>query len=160
MIRYALRCEDGHAFESWFASAGTFDRLSAAGQLSCAVCGGAGVTKALMAPAVTAEKADAAAPMPADAPAQADASASSGAGVPALSAPSHPLEAALKALRKRVEAEAENVGRDFARTARAIHAGEAPARPVWGEATPAEARALIEDDIPALPLPFPSRRDS
>lgn len=49
MIRYALRCAEGHDFDSWFANAAAFDDLKARGLLVCAVCGGAGVDKALMA---------------------------------------------------------------------------------------------------------------
>jgi hypothetical protein len=26
MIRYALSCDEGHAFESWFANSATYDR--------------------------------------------------------------------------------------------------------------------------------------
>lgn len=132
MIRYALRCPDAHRFEAWFSSSEDFDRLRAAGHLSCAVCGTSAVEKDLMAPAVSAAKAPAE-PKPAS---------------------EHPLAK----LRRRIEAEAENVGRDFAREARRIHAGEAPERPIWGEARPAEARALLEDGIPVAPLPFPAAK--
>ena len=53
MIRYALKCEAGHGFESWFQSAAAFDSLARAGHLSCAVCGSTEVSKSLMAPRVT-----------------------------------------------------------------------------------------------------------
>lgn len=131
MIRYALRCPDAHRFEAWFSSSGDFDRLQASGHVACAVCGATAVEKDLMAPAV-----------------------SPAATAPAALAsdPEHPLAR----LRRRIETEAENVGRDFAREARRIHAGEAPERPIWGEARPAEARALLEDGIPVAPLPFPA----
>ena len=39
MIRYALRCDQAHRFDSWFGSSADFDRLSAAGLIACAVCG-------------------------------------------------------------------------------------------------------------------------
>jgi hypothetical protein len=55
MVRYSLRCADGHAFESWFASSQAFDDLAARNLLSCADCGSPSVTKALMAPAVAAD---------------------------------------------------------------------------------------------------------
>ena len=43
--------------------------------------------------------------------------------------------------------------------ARAMHAGETPQRPIYGEAKPADARALIEDGVPVAPLPFlPTRK--
>ncbi|WP_375261517.1 DUF1178 family protein [Palleronia sp.] len=62
----------------------------------------------------------------------------------------HPLAR----LRREIEAKADYVGDRFAREARAIHDGKAPERPIWGEARLSEARALIEDGIPAAPLPF------
>jgi hypothetical protein len=47
----------------------------------------------------------------------------------------------------------------FATEARAIHAGNAPERSIWGETKPEEARALIEDGVPVAPLPFvPTRK--
>ena len=132
MIRYALRCAEGHDFESWFQSAAAFDTLQTAGHLSCAVCGAGGVTKAPMAPRVS--QPDTAKDSP-------------------LSTPRSEAEAALAALRKRVERDADYVGRDFAREARAIHEGESPRRSIWGEARGEDARALAEDGIPVLPLP-------
>lgn len=153
MIRYALRCARGHAFESWFASAETFDRLAAAGALNCAVCGGGGVEKTLMAPAVGAGRSEAPAEKEAAPPAETAPAA------PALSAPGSPLEAAIRALRAKVEATAENVGRDFARQAREMHEGEADPRPIYGETTREEARDLLDDGVPVLPLPWTSRQD-
>lgn len=151
MIRFALQCADGHRFESWFQSGASFERLKSAGHLSCAVCGGARVEKAIMAPAVSARGADAApsAPVPA-APAPES----------LLSAPSGPLEAALRQLRAHVEANAENVGARFADEARAIHDGETDERAIYGQATQDEARALIEDGVEISPLPWTVRRDS
>ena len=65
---------------------------------------------------------------------------------------------AIEKLRKRVEANAEDVGSSFAREARAMHEGDAPKRAIYGEATGADVRALLADDIPVLPLPFVPRR--
>ncbi|MEM1316452.1 MAG: DUF1178 family protein [Pseudomonadota bacterium] len=161
MIRYALKCSAGHVTESWFQSAEAYDKLARAGQLACAVCGDPKVEKALMAPSVPAKRraepeappADARADSPpAEAPPPAD-------PAPMLSAPSHPMEAALRAFRAKVEANAENVGRSFAKVARDIHHGDEEARPIYGEATRDEARDLLEDGVPVAPLPWTSRRD-
>ncbi|HKK35941.1 MAG TPA: DUF1178 family protein [Paracoccaceae bacterium] len=169
MIRYALRCTRGHAFESWFASAEAYDRLAEASALSCAVCGTGDVSKSLMAPSVAvspeppgparaakppAPGATQAAP-PAGPPVAAVAESS-----PALSAPAHPLEAAIRALRAHVESNAEHVGRAFAEVARDMHAGTEEVRPVYGEATAEEARELLDEGVPVLPLPWTTRRNS
>jgi hypothetical protein len=131
MIRYALRCDKDHAFDGWFRSADGYEGQVAGGQLRCPDCGSRDVVKALMAPSVTAE-----------------------AGPRVLTAPATPREAALAELRRKVEANSEYVGLNFAAEARAIHDGDAPERSIYGEARLDEARALIEDGVPVAPLPF------
>ena len=56
MISYTLKCEDGHTFDSWFQSAEAFEKLHAAGMVTCSVCGALGVEKAVMAPRVRASR--------------------------------------------------------------------------------------------------------
>ncbi len=131
MIRYALTCAEGHDFESWFASAAAFDDLTARGLVSCGICGGSKVSKALMAPAVTQTDA----PRP-------------------LRNPRSEAEQALAALRREIEEKSEYVGADFASEARRMHDGDTPERAIHGEARPEEARRLIEDGVPVAPLPF------
>lgn len=136
MIRYSLRCKNDHHFEAWYGSGADYDRLSAAGHVSCAVCGTTEVEKDLMAPRL---------------------GAGSAASERPLSAPASAAEQAMAEMRRRIEAKAENVGRDFAREARRIHSGEAPERSIIGEARPAEARKLLEDGVPIAPLPWARR---
>ena len=146
MIRYSLRCAKDHGFESWFKGDEAFAALQAAGQVSCPVCGSTSVEKGLMAPAVRPARTAAAA--------QPEAS-----GRPDLSAPGSELEAKLAELRRQVEENSEYVGMNFAAEARAIHAGDAPGRPIYGEAKPDDARAMIEEGLPVAPLPFlPARK--
>lgn len=146
MIRYSLRCEAGHEFESWFAGAAAFDSLSAAGQLACAVCGSPKVEKTLMVPSVRpGRKADARAAVEQE-------------PAPSLSGGADALEQALAAMRHHVEANSEYVGMNFASEARRIHDGDSPERAIYGEAKPDEARRLIEDGVKVAPLPFMPRR--
>jgi len=56
MIRYALACDEGHAFESWFANSATYDRQVKRGLVSCPVCNSTKVEKAIMAPQVAGTK--------------------------------------------------------------------------------------------------------
>ncbi|PWR04671.1 DUF1178 domain-containing protein [Meridianimarinicoccus roseus] len=150
MIRYALKCASGHAFDSWFPSGAAYDALRDAGHLACPVCGSDRVEKAPMAPRVTVGR-DRATASEGAPDAQQDAAVPAN----ALSAPPKgELARAIAALRDKIERETENVGARFADEARAIHGGEAPERAIRGEATPHEARALLEDGIPVLPLPF------
>lgn len=148
MIRYALKCDAEHSFESWFQSASAFETLFDGGMVTCAVCGSGKVQKAIMTPVVSGTKKSQKAVEPMQ----------SYAGV--LSKPASPAEQALAELRKKIVANSEDVGTEFAREARAIHEGEAPERPIIGEARANEARALIEDGIPVAPLPWQSRKSN
>ena len=142
MISYTLKCEHDHTFDSWFQSAEAFDKLNAAGMVTCSVCGTLGVEKAVMAPRVR----------------PARNSAMSKASTGPLSAPASPAEQALAEMRRMVEQNSDNVGENFASEARKIHEGEAPERSIYGQAKPDEAKALIEDGIPVAPLPWGNRR--
>ncbi|WP_299427880.1 DUF1178 family protein [uncultured Shimia sp.] len=150
MINYTLKCANDHRFDSWFQSAAAFDKLKAAGMVACAVCGDTNVEKAMMAPRVRPARSAAAKPQdPTPVPSPEAASAPS-----PLSQPASPAEQALKELRDHVEANSDYVGKDFASEARAMHDGDAPERPIYGEAKVEEAKALIEDGVPVAPLPF------
>lgn len=163
MIQYTLKCSNGHVFESWFQSASAFDKLSEAGMVTCVECGCAHVQKAIMAPRVrTGRKAVSglgeaeqpvheATPPVVAAPEPVVAAAETG--------PSQEeVAAALKKLRETVEANSDYVGEKFADEARAMHLGDAPERAIYGEAKPEEAKELLEDGIPVVPLPFVSGR--
>lgn len=139
MIRFSLKCDRGHNFDSWFQSAKAFDRLSGKRMISCAVCGSQDVEKALMAPQVHGAQ---------------DAQRSKA----PLSAPPTAAEQAVVELRRKIEAKADYVGPRFAQEARDMHDGASPERAIYGEARADEALRLIEDGIPILPLPFTSRR--
>lgn len=139
MIQFALKCDEGHQFESWFQSASAFEALEKAGHLSCVHCGSAAVTKAIMAPRLSAARRE-------ETPAP-------------LSTPQSDVEKAVRAMRKHVEENADYVGGRFAQEVRSMHLGAAPERAIYGEANGAEARALIEEGIGIAPLPFvPNRK--
>jgi hypothetical protein len=136
MIRYALKCPEGHRFDSWFQGADAFDALRAAGRLACPECGATEVEKCLMTPDVQ--------------PARRT-------GRPL--APEGAREEALAALKAKVETEGDYVGMGFVQEARAIHEGLAPERTIYGEARAEEAIELIEEGVPVAPLPFtPTRK--
>ena len=140
MIRYSLKCAAEHSFDSWFQSAAAFDALAKAGHVSCPKCGSAEISKTLMAPAVT------------------PSSEKSGNDKPSLhkplSTPANPQEQALAALRAEVEANSDYVGKSFVTEARKMHEGTAAPRAIHGEARLDEARKLVEDGVPVMPLPF------
>jgi hypothetical protein len=132
MIRYALRCDQGHNFDGWFRSSDAFETTRAAGHVACTLCGSAKVEKSLMAPSVPAPE--------------------------KVAQAMTPTEAALHALRQQVEANSDYVGLKFADEARAMHEGRTPGRAIHGEARIEDARKLVEDGVPVAPLPFIPRQ--
>jgi hypothetical protein len=70
------------------------------------------------------------------------------------------LRAKVKALREHLTANADYVGTGFADEARRIHSGESERRSIYGEASPGDARSLLEEGVEILPLPsLPDERN-
>ncbi|MGB0658655.1 MAG: DUF1178 family protein [Mangrovicoccus sp.] len=164
MIRYALKCDQNHSFESWFQSASAYDALHKSNLLECPVCGSSSVQKAMMAPRVSiSDTAERPAP-PSEAQAETPAAATEVPAPAPAPLPNMPVDAQVKAavdrLRHVVESNSDYVGNSFAEEARAMHEGTAPERAIHGEAKLEDARSLLEDGVPILPLPFRSRGGS
>jgi len=118
MIKFNLKCEQGHGFDSWFGSNNDYEKLRGRGLISCVICGSSEVAKAIMAPRVQAET-----------------------HAPDL----------------REKPPLDDVGRNFPEEARKIHYGEAPERPIIGQAKIEEARELLEEGVPVLPMGLKSK---
>lgn len=130
MIRYALACDGGHDFESWFGDSDAFESQRARGLVECPFCGSKNVAKQVMNPAV--------------------ARTDDGPGSDQRGAE---LRARIRAMRAAIAEKTEDVGRRFPEEARRIHHGEAPERAIRGDASLEEARALLEEGVPVLPVP-------
>ena len=152
MIRYALHCEHDHAFESWFQDSSAYDTQVKRKLVSCPVCNSVKIEKAIMAPRIVGkkgrERAEPAAP--AAAPAAPEAAAGP---TPLVMAQERELRAKLKELRDHIVKNADNVGERFPNEARKMHYGEIEHRPIYGEASPEEAKSLIEEGVEVSPLP-------
>ena len=141
MIKYALGCDQGHAFEGWFSASADFDDQKAKGQLTCPVCGSVEVGKQIMAPAVAGTKAQTQ-------------------GVDASPQMRAMMMEAMGRVRAHVEENFDYMGDRFADEARAIHEGRSEARGIYGEATPQDVRDLVADGVPIAPLPpAPPKKD-
>ena len=149
MIRYNLHCEQGHAFESWFQSSSAYDQQVRRKLVICPTCGTSKVEKAIMAPQIIGKKGrKSAAPVPAEQPAPAPAEST-----PLMMAQERELRAKLKELRDHIVKNADNVGDRFPTEARKMHYGDIEHRPIYGEASPEEARSLIDEGVEVSPLP-------
>jgi hypothetical protein len=149
MIRYALRCEHDHTFESWFQSSSAYDQQVKRKLVSCPVCSSVKIEKAIMAPRIVGKKGRE--PAPAEVPAVAETPAAG--ATPLMLTQERELRAKLKELRDHVVKNADNVGDRFPNEARKMHYGEIEHRPIYGEASPEEAKSLIDEGVEVSPLP-------
>jgi hypothetical protein len=133
MIKYALVCAHEHPFEGWFGASADYDDQNARGLVECPVCGSSDVRKQIMAPSVSGTKARG--------------SAESDPQMRSM------MMEAMRRVRSHVTDNFDYVGDRFAAEARAIHEGASEDRGIYGEASPKEVRALIEDGVQVAPLP-------
>jgi hypothetical protein len=162
VIRYALSCERGHTFESWFANSAAYDKQVKRGLVTCPHCDSANVEKAIMAPALsgTRKRGSMVETAPAPEAAPAPEPAAPPAPVAMLSEQEQVLRSKLKELRDHLVKNADYVGPKFPEEARRMHYGEIEHRSIYGEATPDEAQELHEEGIEFHPLPpLPDERN-
>ena len=138
MIKYALGCAEGHAFDSWFPDSAAYEKQRKRGFVVCPECGSTRVDKAIMAPAVVGGE---------------RAAVEVGPDILVDDQRRKAREFFLR-MRREIEANTDDVGARFPQVARAIHLGEEPERAVRGRASLAEAKSLLEDGIGVLPLPI------
>jgi hypothetical protein len=159
MIRYALTCDKGHTFESWFQSSAAYDKQIKTALIACPVCNSSKVEKTIMAPGVVGAKkrSDARPPQP---PASPPPAAETPSPVAMMSPPEREFRKKLKELRDHLTKNADYVGQKFPEEARKMHYGEIEHRSIYGEATPDQAKELNEEGIEFHPLPvLPDERN-
>nr|WP_245344411.1 DUF1178 family protein [Asticcacaulis solisilvae] len=127
-----MKCEVDHGFEAWFPSSDGFDEQSRQGLVQCPMCGSSKVSKAIMAPMVRTSK--------------------------EIPSPQQVMAEMLHKVRQHVESTHDYVGSGFAAEARDMHEGLTPERPIYGEATPDEVKALVDDGVPVAALPVMERK--
>lgn len=135
MIKYQLRCDSGHSFEGWFRNSADFDAQAADGLLECPSCASRKIEKAIMAPSI----------------------ATRAGGRPGEMR--RALADAARRARDYVEKNFEYVGDRFPEEARRIHYGEKDSPGIYGEATGAEVKEMVEEGISIAPLPGSARQD-
>ncbi|WP_322964195.1 DUF1178 family protein [Sphingomonas fuzhouensis] len=135
MIVFDLRCAGGHVFEAWFASSTAYAEQREKTLVECPLCGDRTIEKAVMAPQIAAKS-------------------NSKPDIPSPQAVKAALEHLAQAQAKMLETSTW-VGTAFADQARAMHEGDAPVTQIHGQASLAEAKALVEEGVPVAPLPFP-----
>jgi hypothetical protein len=156
MISYSLCCERGHHFDSWFQDSAAYEKQVKRGLVSCPVCESTKIEKAIMAPRIARKRRGEAPAPPSETPAEAPATtpaAVQSAPMPLMSAAERELRSKIKELHEHIAKNADHVGNKFPDEARKMHYGESKPRPIYGEASPKEAKELIEEGIDITPLP-------
>jgi hypothetical protein len=154
MIHYALVCEQGHNFESWFQNSAAYDKQAKRGLVTCPHCGSAKVEKAIMAPRLSSSRNQGGAVESETAASPAPPAASENSPVAMISPAETEFRARLKELREHLTKNADNVGQKFPEEARKMHYGEIEHRSIYGEASPKDAKDLAEEGIEFHPLPI------
>ncbi|MGZ5805120.1 MAG: DUF1178 family protein [Xanthobacteraceae bacterium] len=159
MIKYALACDNGHQFESWFQNSAAYDKQVKRKLVSCPVCDSTKVEKAIMAPRLGASAKKRGLP----AMATPDVTPSAGAPTPEVAPETAPVamispqeqefRSKLKELRDHLVKNSDNVGKKFPEVARKMHYGEIEHRSIYGEATPKDAKEMLDEGIELHPLP-------
>ena len=156
MILFDLKCGKGHVFEAWFRDGTTAEKQIAGRKIACPSCGTAKVQKAPMAPRIGKSGKPAAAESSTAEPSQPQ-------GVvmtKEMASKAVQLRKELGELRKKIEANCDYVGGQFAEEARKIHYGETEARGIYGETSEEQARELNDEGIEFSRVPWLPRQDS
>ena len=159
-----LCCAHDHHFEGWFGSEADYVSQNERGLIACPLCAETAIKRLPSAPhvhtssaRVLPERESASREVMPVAP-QGKPDEASGNAMVTRQNTSIQLtqQAAWMRAVQHVMATTDDVGNRFAEEARRIHYGESQERAIRGQATMAEAKALVEEGIAVVPLPVPA----
>ena len=135
MIKYNLKCDKNHEFESWFSDSSEFEKLSKKKLLECIYCSSRKICKSIMAPMVSNTKLT-----------QSE-----------LGDLYKDLKAEKKRLmniRKYIEENFENVGDNFSKKVREIYYDKKNNKTIYGTTTAEERDELADEGIDLISVPW------
>ena len=144
MIVFNLSCVHGHQFDGWFRSVDEFERQTLNVLVECPHCGDTHITKQLSAPRLNMGATDV---VPTTPKVHGPQDVMPASMMPGLQ------EHMLQQFKAFVRANTENVGQQFAETARRMHYGEESHRNIRGRVSHDEAIELSEEGIDTVSLP-------
>jgi len=136
MIKYNLKCNNDHEFESWFSDSKEFERLKTKKLLECIYCNSKNIKKSIMAPMISVSKND---------------------NVNRLQINEKILQKQrnkLIKLRNFIEKNFEYVGEDFSKKVREIYYDKKNKKTIYGITSPEERKELKEEGIDLLSIPW------
>ena len=138
MIKYNLKCNRDHEFESWFSSSDEFDNLKKRKLLECIFCSSKKIQKSIMAPMISGAKAKE------DDQSFLDHNLLKG-------------KNELLKLRNYVEKNFEFVGNKFSKKAREVYYDKDTKKSIYGTTTSEEREELLEEGIDLVRIPWVSK---
>ena len=132
MIKYILKCKDGHEFESWFSNSDEFDKLDKKKMLECIYCSSKKITKSIMAPMISSSKIN----------------------NEVFNSDLKNEKKKLIELRKYIENNFDYVGKDFSKKVREVYYDKKSKKAIYGTATPNEREELAEEGIDLFSIPW------
>ncbi len=135
MIKYILKCDKNHEFESWFSNSAEFEKLCKKKLLECIYCSSRSITKSIMSPMINGTK-------------------KSNMDLINLNENFKKERDSLKQLRKYIENNFEFVGKDFSRKVREIYYDKNTKKTIYGTTTEEERAELQEEGIDLLSIPW------
>ena len=135
MIKYNLKCENEHEFESWFSNSEEFEKLKRKDLLECIYCSSKKIKKSIMAPMVSFSK-------------------KNEVQIESINREFKDEKNKLLKLRRFIEKNFEYVGADFTKKVREIYYDKKNKKAIYGTTTPQERQELAEEGIDLLSLPW------
>ena len=135
MIKYNLKCENEHEFESWFSNSEEFDKLNKRSLLDCIYCSSKKIKKSIMAPMITNSK-------------------NNEEQIKIISKNLKIEKNKLLQLRKYTEKNFDYVGKDFSKKVREVYYDKKSKKAIYGTASPEEREELAEEGIDLLSIPW------
>ena len=135
MIKYNLKCQNEHEFESWFSNSHEFDKLNKKDLLECIYCSSKKINKSIMAPMVSYAK-------------------NKDELIEKLSKDFKKEKNKLLKLRKYIEKNFDYVGKDFSRKVREVYYDKKSNKAFYGTTTSKEREELAEEGIDLLSIPW------
>ena len=135
MIKYNLKCQNDHEFESWFSNSKEYDKLNKKGLLECIFCSSKKINKSLMAPSILNLK-------------------EKDKKMETINDEFKNEKNKLLNLRKYIEKNFDYVGKDFSKKVREVYYDKKNKKAIYGTTTPKEREELSEEGIDLLSIPW------
>ena len=135
MIKYNIKCGNGHEFESWFSDSAEFDKLKKKGLLDCVYCSSKKINKSIMAPSISSLK---------DVEKQTQ----------IIDRDFKKEKDTLLQLRKYIEKNFDYVEKEFSKKVREVYYDKKSKKAFYGTTTAKEREELAEEGIDLLSIPW------